>query len=102
MAVADNVDRELNLRGIDLEIDALRNLDPDCNLLNEVYFSMGGSDVSRYYSTDQCNDTIRNFAPGLTILNYNVRSLKANGDSLLALLQSMSILPEIIVLTETG
>ena len=81
-------------------IDALRSIDPDCNLFNDIYCSIDNSNVSRYYSVQQYNQAIDDHAPNISIFNYNVRSLRSNSDALLALLQSFHKLPDVIVLTE--
>ena len=82
-------------------IDALRSIDPDCNLFNDIYCSIDNSNVSRYYSVQQYNQAIDEHAPNISIFNYNVRSLRSNSDGLLAFLQSFHKLPDVIVLTET-
>lgn len=79
----------------------LHSIDPDNNFFNSIFGSFGQSRQSAYYTVDQynsCFDSLHNY---LTILNFNIRSFGANGDSFLGLLHSLNNLPQIIILTET-
>ena len=79
----------------------MRAVDLDCNMFNEAYSAIGSSEVSKYYSIEQLNNELTNSTSATTVLNYNIHSIKANGDTFVALLQSLTKLPQILVITET-
>ena len=52
----------------------LNEIDPDDNLFNNYYRSMGNSDQSKYYSLRNFNETFSDIQCNLAICNYNIRS----------------------------
>jgi len=70
--------------------DALLDIDPDDNLLNNLYTDSNNSKISSYYTIQRFNDTYENLN-FLSILHNNIRSLNANCDQFISLLSSLSI-----------
>ena len=63
---------------------------------------MGGQYTSDYYDVSQFNDKFScDDVSRVFVLNYNIRSFNKNIDSFIALLESLSSNPDIIILTET-
>ena len=80
--------------------DNLLEIDPDRNFLNHVVPADGNSNLnSNYFTIDEFNNTISH--ENLCIFNYNVRSFNRNFDAFNAMLSTLSITPDIIILTET-
>jgi exonuclease III len=78
----------------------LQMIDPDDNFFNSIFNSLDQPLQSQYYSVERFNSC---FKPDDTfcIMNFNVRSFNANGDSFLSMLDTLVEPPDIIVITET-
>lgn len=76
------------------------SIDPDDNFYNCVFDSLDQSRQSEYYTVDRFN-LLTDDSSALTLLNFNIRSFNANGDSFLSMLGTLKDDPDIIVLTET-
>lgn len=80
--------------------DVLNSVDPDENFFNSFFDSLDQPRQSEYISLERYSTTQTDF-PHITIINYNIRSFRANGDEFKAMLQSLDAHPEIIIPTET-
>ena len=80
---------------------ALQNIDPDDNLLNDVYLGLTADTVSKYYSIDRYNATFNDGGQSINIIAFNTRSFNKNGEIFSTMLKSLHRLPDIIVLSET-
>ena len=77
---------------------AFENIDPDDNLINQLFPGNGYGD-SLYYSFNNLSDVIDDTK--ITFVNFNVRSFKENLESFRASLVAASINPDVLVLTES-
>ena len=75
------------------------SIDPDQNFYNNIL----GNGECEYYSILDYNNVFGNglFSTSFTLFSYNIRSFHSNGDSLEALLESMNLKPNLLVLSET-
>jgi hypothetical protein len=78
----------------------LRSVDPDDNFFDGIFASLGQSRQSDYYCIDKFNNKFSS-SSCLTIFNLNIRSYNANIDKFIAVMESLSQQPEIIIITET-
>ena len=81
--------------------NVLPAVDPDDNFLNSVIGDLGTTNKSKYYSIDEYNSTFNSTTLHADFMTYNARSYNKNKDPFIAMLKSLSKMPEIIVLTET-
>ena len=78
-------------------MNSFLDIDPD---LNYVQNSLNGSvQNSDYYTLNDFNDSA--FSKKFILFNMNIRSFFKNRDDLFSLLNSMNVLPKVIVLNET-
>ena len=78
----------------------LASVDPDINFFSEILDSIRSDQISQYVTIDQFNE----FYPGnnyFSIFNLNIRSYFANQDKLTAFMNSLTVEPKVIVLSET-
>ena len=75
--------------------NALDYIDPDSNYFDSSEFIQPNS--SNYVTLNEYAQIPKDF----TILNYNIRSFRANFDSFSSIFETHSHFPEILVLTET-
>lgn len=80
--------------------DIFHTIDPDENFFNSIFNSLDQPRQSNYYTVDRYNANCRGLA-SITVLNYNIRSFNSNGDTFIALLDSFSSRPDVLILTET-
>jgi len=81
--------------------DFLIDVDPDDNFLSEIMPSYSIECQSNYYTIDRYNAEFRSANGSLMMLNFNVRSFKANGGEFVSFLNCQLVTPDVIVLTET-
>jgi exonuclease III len=80
----------------------LLNIDPDCNYFNDLYNSVDHQYQSDYFNVDGFVEKFKSKDKfNFTIVNFNIRSFNRNGDKFIALLDTLSYYPDVIVLTET-
>ena len=79
--------------------DLMSDLDPDLNYYTELVSS--NTTESKYYSIEEYNKSFRQNSSYINLINFNIRSYFANFDSYAALLGSLSVETEVLVLSET-
>ena len=77
------------------------DIDPDNNLINNLYETLDGVTQSGYFTIDQFNSNFNNKSGNLSLCNFNIRSFRANYDSFSYLLDSLTTNFSILTLTET-
>ena len=85
---------------LDPRDDGFSSLDPDDNFYNYIFNSLNQSQQSDYNTLDRLN-LLTDDSSALTVLNFNIRSFNANGNSPLSMLRTMRDDPDVMVLTET-
>ena len=84
------------------ESSFLNQIDSDINYFNNSNNDINSIPQSNYYTIDQLNDIFKSFnSQGIFILNYNIRSYHTNGENFLSMLQTLEIMPDVFILTET-
>ena len=82
-------------------VSGFADVDPDENLLNEAFSALNVEQQSNYFSIDKFNSFFQPSNSQLLLLNYNIRSFRSNSLSFSAMLDSLNICPDVLVLTET-
>ena len=80
--------------------NVLLDIDPDDNILNNLYPDNNHSKISSYYTVQRFNDTYKNLN-FFSILHTNIRSINANSDQFVSLLNSLCVHLDCFILTET-
>ena len=62
--------------------DPLVNIDIDDNLFNNIYPDLNGNQSSEYYNSPKFNKLSMNSNTDLLLLNFNIRSIDINFDTL--------------------
>ena len=83
----------------DLDSRFFQDIDPDLNILNQIYCGTNGEN-SLYYTIDKYNQVFSR-SNDLKIFHSNIRSFNANSDLFDGILDSFTETPEIFCLTET-
>jgi hypothetical protein len=78
----------------------LDDIDPDLNMLNEIFPSLDQATQSKYFSLDSYNSTFAS-SSSLTFMHCNVGSYEANGETFLSLIAALNNQTELIIMTET-
>lgn len=78
----------------------LLNIDPEFNHYNEIDDSINASKTSKYCTTREYNNILRDSCAEISLLNFNIRSYNAHSDELFCSFEDKSY-PHIFVLTET-
>ena len=81
----------------------MEDVDIDSNFF-EAYPSLHDSQPKHYYDSKEFNEMYVKFSDtkkNLNVLNLNVRSLTANGDTLVSYLETLRVNFDIICITET-
>jgi hypothetical protein len=85
-----------------LPLNVLDNIDPDENLLNEIFKTIDSPDQSEYFSIDRYNSTFNlGTEDNLNIFHCNVCSINANGEYFFSVMNSLYKKPDIFCITET-
>ena len=82
-------------------VQYLDGLDPEANFFNNYFKSVDVQYQSNYFTVDSFNELCENSDKNFSICNYNIRSFNANNEEFSALLNSLSIDFDVIILTET-
>ena len=82
-------------------VSLLESIDPDDQLINDIYPNNDIDNNSQYYSLQNFNSLQIPQNQNLSLLNCNIRSFNKNSVSYEAMLQSMSHKPPLLVLSET-
>ena len=77
------------------------NFDPDDHVFNSLFPGSCPENSCKFYSIANFNETIINPLFNLSLFNCNVRSFHANGLAYESLFNSLSCIPNFIIMTET-
>ena len=77
------------------------HIDPEDNFLNTLFPCLEIHDQSDYCSAEKYNNVMNHGYHSLNVINYNIRSYNSNAEIFFALCNSLSVTPNVIVLTET-
>ena len=83
------------------EFHRLSEVDPDTNYFNTLYDSLSGPRQSNYITIDDYNVSCTNDRSSFKIMTYNVRSFRANFNTMFSMFQNDDSFPEVLVLSET-
>lgn len=81
--------------------DFMPEIDPEANLLNNLYAQLQTDNQSNYFSVCDFNSVFRENRNSFAVCNYNIRSFNANNDMFFSFLHSLNIKFDVIALTET-
>ena len=79
----------------------LSELDPDENLLNEIYNSFHSTSPSDYFTVEKFNQVTSANENSLSMCNFNIRSYQANSETFFDFISALKMKFSIFVLTET-
>ena len=83
-------------------IDFDREIDADINHFDQIYRSLQNSRINQYYDTESFNGLVSNFNQrDFSVMHLNIKSIKANGDSLLSFVSTLNYKFDIVCVTET-
>ena len=77
----------------------ITDIDPDLQFFNNIYDNLDGQYVSKYYDPDSLNTATKDTTNNFSLLNFNIRSFNKNFDEFESTLDTLQVLPDIIVLT---
>ena len=91
-----------NLNGLVYQDEEVFNdIDPDNNVLNNLYANFDSIVQSAYYSINNYNSSFRNYSHFLSIIHQNIRSINNKFDDMSTFIQSLNKHPDVLVISET-
>ena len=82
-------------------IDNIERIDPDSNYYDQINDSLCENRRPKCVTTSEYNEILKQYAPGISMINYNIRSFNAHIDEFLGIFDSVDSYPQILTLTET-
>ena len=86
---------------IETDNNIFDRIDPDDNLLGEIFQSMNVQRQSRYYTVDEFNNTYSDCTKFFSLCNFNIRSFNCNSEIFFSHVNSLCIDFDVYILTET-
>lgn len=77
------------------------DIDPDNNILNNMYSNFQSNTKSSYFTVNNYNSSFRNHSNYFSIIHQNIRSIGRKIDDLSQFIQSLCKQPDILVISET-
>ena len=92
---------DIDVNGVLMDQDVWNDIDPDSNLINNIFANYDSATQSAYYTSDQYNSEFSENHNVLSIFQQNVRSLNNKMEDVISFFESLHKFPDILILTET-
>ena len=81
--------------------EIFNDIDPDNNVLNNLYSNLDSVVQSAYYSINNYNSSFHNYSNFVLFIHQNIRSINNKFDDRSLFMQSLNKPPDVLVMSET-